>query len=369
VRNDDDTQLADVLAGSFQTRLIVDVFYDDEPLFRDLPVTDYSLAWDLESELKSSGSLAVHYSGTAADSLTPREFTDVLAPFGQQVNVLMEVRLGDVYTGTLQLGRYRIAQTPEASDSFMRLRGQTLVQGSTVKITIDDLLSTVKRWGFRWPAPPIHADSTWDELQRISGLPIDANLDDRPTPAGLIYEPSGGGRLKAVQQLASYLGGTGYTTPYGELSAIPFTAGPVVNRLTMGREGRILDWPTSMDSDDIFNAVVGTYQADDGTPIYSIAQQATGALAVGGPFGENTYYDQSDTVATQAQADARTAKLLGQLLSNQTYRVTVVCLLDPRIEFGDVIELVSPFATVTGRVVAYSFGTDGTMQVTLDVRR
>lgn len=358
---------AQVAAGSRSQRLIVDVFYDDEPIFTDLPVTDWTLTYDLESELKSTTDLTAVYTSTAGESLSPRGFLDALAPYGQQVNVLIEVAAGP-YTDTLQLGRFRVNQSPDAQDSYFRFADRTLTAGSLVKITADDLLSTVKRAGFHWPEPPLLADTTWGELQRITGLPIAQNLPDAPVPAGIIYQPKDGGRLAATQMLMSALGGIAVTNSFGELTAVPFTYSAPVATLDIGENGRVLSVSTSLDSDGLYNTVVGTYQATDGTPLFAVAY-GTGPLAPDGPFGPYTYYDTSDTVTTQAAADARAESVLTQLQTGQTYRITLSCLADYRLEPGDVVTFTSQTGAITGRIISLKFTADGRMEPVLDVRR
>jgi hypothetical protein len=354
-------------AGVRSQRLIVDVFYDDNPTFDDLPISDWTLSWDLESELKSTADLTAAYTSLAGESLSPREFLDTLAPYGQQVNVLIEVTAGD-QSAALQLGRFRINQSPEAADSYFSFLGRNLTAGSLVKVTSDDLLSAVKRDGFHWPEPPILTSSTWDELQRISGLPVAPNLTDKATPSGLIYQPKEGGRLEAVQVLASWLGGVGVTNSFGELTTVPFAYGDPVTELFIGDQGNVLSATTSVDSDGLYNTVVGSYQEKDGTPIFS-TYSSTGVLSPTAPFGEYTYYDSTDTVETQAQADARVRSVLKQLQRGQTYRVTLSCIADYRLEVGDVVRFTSPTGSIVGRMLTCKFTPDGLMETTIDVRR
>jgi hypothetical protein len=355
-------------AGSRSQRLVVDVFYDDEPVFQNLPISDWSLTWDLESELKGTGTLEVAYTSEAGESLSPREFLDVLAPYGQEINVLMEVSAGPQFAETIQLGRYRINQAPSAADSFFRFQGRTLSAGSVVQIEVDDLLSSVKRRGFHWPEPPQFTASTWDEVQRITDLPVNPNLPDLPTPSGLIYQPKEGGRLQGMQQLISYLGGIGVTNSFGEVTAIPYgLTGPVAT-LAMGQEGRVISASTSVDSDSLYNVVVGDYQEKDGTPLFVDPVAATGALSPDGPFGEYTYYDSNENVHTVGQAQARMQSILDRLIEAHTFRIVLSCIADYRLEQGDIVTFQSLTGYIVGRIIALKFTADGLMEVTLDVR-
>lgn len=367
-------QLGEVLRDGFAFRVFLDALYDDNRLVESLSVDDCTLSWDIEGEISATGTLNVVYSGDFADSMTPRQFSDGLAPFGQEINLLIEVSDGGQFSETLLLGRYRIIAVDGAEDTYTKRLGRQIVVGSVMRLTIQDLFITVKRHGLRWPSPPVRTDSTYAEIQRLAGLPVLETLPDAETPTGIIYEPKEGGRLEAVQMLASSLGGVAYVTPEGEVSIIPFEPGAVVNTLAMGEGGRILSWPTSINSEGLYNEVVGSYQADDGTPYYGYAAITSGALATDGPFGPYTYADSAQGVQNQGQADKRAQAMLDQLTGRQTYRITVTCVLDPRIELGDVVELLGPLNddgtpvySVTGRVLSYGFGRGGDMTVTLEV--
>jgi hypothetical protein len=364
-------------------RIHVDVFYDDERTLEDLPVTDWDFKWDAESATKSIGSLTVQWQGGRGESLSPRQFLDKVAPFGQQVAVLAEIGYGTTYSETVLLGRFRINQAPQAVDDWFGFNGRPYVSGSTVQLTVGDLLSAVGRRGFRWPGVPRFTGSTWDEIQFISGLPIDSDpLPDKPTPADFVYQPTQSGRLDAIQQLMSWLGGVAVTNSFGELTAIPFAPDLTTTlALTMSTRGTVLQVQTGLDATYLSNEVVGTYQDDDGTPIYAWAYVGTGPLAIGGPFGSVTAYDSDQTVTTQDAANARVRRVLQQLLLAQTNRVTVSCLFDPRAEIGDVATLTGPQAvkadgtlsdplwTIAGRIVSleWSSSSRGLMTVVLDV--
>jgi hypothetical protein len=166
------------------------------------------------------------------------------------------------------------------------------------------------------------------------------------------------------------------------LTAIPFTPDRTTTLpLTMGTRGTVMQVQTGLDSTYLSNEVVGTYQDNDGTPIYAWAYVGTGPLAIDGPFGAVTAYDTDQTVTTQDAANARVRQVLLQLLLAQTNRVTVTCLFDPRAEVGDVSTLTGPQAvkpdgtlsdplwTIAGRIVSIQWASTsrGLMTVVLDI--
>lgn len=361
--------LAQVLTGSFSTRLIADVFYGAERRLADLPVGSWELKWDSEARIKSGGSLTVEYTSDLAESLSPSEFTDILAPFGQELNLLMEVSAGE-FKETVQLGHYRITAVPDARDEHMKLLGRTLTIGSRVSLTLVDRMVAVERAGFRSEQSPPSLVSCWAEIQRLTGMQVLRSVADKAIPTSVVYLAEQGGRLKAVQELARTLGGVAYVTPDGAVSVLPDEAGPVVGALTLGSSGTILDVAHSMESDGVYNEVVGNFEDDERNPIYAVKALTSGPLSIDGPYGPYTRYYSSPYVKTQAAADSAVAAILTQVSSTQTYRVPVQCLVNPLIEDGDVVTVERPEGGVlTGRVVSHKFGSSNLMSLDLDVQR
>jgi len=75
-------------------------------------------------------------------------------------------------------------------------------------------------------------------------------------------------------------------------------------------------------------------------------------------------------VTTKAAADSAVKAILSQVSSSQSYRVPVQCILDPRIEDGDVVSVQRPDgSTIEGRVMKHSLGSSGLMSLELQVSR
>jgi len=362
-------QLIKMLTGPVSPRLIVDSFYGPTRTKTDLGADGWELTWDSEAEIKSAGTLTVVYNDDLAKSLSPAEFNDVLAPFGQEVNLRLEITVGESFVETVQLGHYRITAVPDARDEHFDHLGQTVTLGSRITLTLEDRLVGLKRWGFRTEQSPVET-TCWAELRRISGMQIIASVTDQPVPAGLIYKATRGGRLTAVQDLARVLGGIPYVTPDGALSVLSDTWGAAVAALVLGEEGTILDVGHSMESEGVCNEVVGNFESEDRTPIYAVAELTEGPLATTGQYGRNTLYVTDETITTQRDAQAYVDATLARVSSRQVYRVPVQCLINPLVEDGDLVTVERPEGeTLTGRIVNHKFGSGRMMSLELDVQR
>jgi hypothetical protein len=361
--------LKEVLKGSFTSRLIVDAFYGSTRTMMDVPVVDWDLSWDSTADIKAVGSLTVVYSDAVAASMTPRRFVDALAPFGQELNLLLEVSAGR-FSETIQLGRYRVTAVPDARDDYFELLGRTLVAGSTVTLDLDDRMVALQRWGFPSEQNPVLTASCFGELGRITGMQVKRSVADKAVPGAVVYAADQGGRLKAVQELAGVLGGVAYVTPDGALSVLPDVRGPVVADLVLGDGGTILDVKYALESDAVYNEVIGNFEDDDRNPINAAARITDGPLSVNGPYGVYTRYYSSQLVKTQAQADAAVRTVLEQVSNARTYRVPVECVPNPLIEDGDTVTVELPVgAPLVGRVVSHKLSMSGPMQLELEVLR
>jgi hypothetical protein len=360
--------LKEVLAGSFSQRFFCDIYYGPGRTIPKLPIVNPQFKWNLEANIIGSGSVMVEYTPEFAESMAPKDFVDFLAPFGAQAASYAEITAGG-FSETIQLDRYAITAAPTARDEFMDFMGQTLVSGSTVELTLLDLSVKVDRWGFRVPETPPSSASCFDELGRITGARLLRNVPDLPIPTDVVYEANQGGRWKAVGALAGVLGGRPYFNSSGALTIIPDVPGDVVVDLVIGDRGTIMDVDTSMDSEGVYNEVVGNFEDDNRNPIYSVAAITSGRLDVNGEYGHYTYYASSPLVKTQAAADAFVRTRLFNLSSQQTYRVPIQCLYNPLVEVGDTARVARPDRTLTGRVMSVSNGADGLMSLELEVAR
>lgn len=361
--------LREILAGgSFDTRLIVDVFYGPDRTIANLGCDSFDLRWSRESDIKAAGTLQIAHVTDDGQPLVPSKVDDPLAPYGQEVNLLLEVTAGD-FKETIPLGYYRIASIPSGTDGYIDFKDGEVSAGTVARIEIEGRLSRLKRWGFRSEENPIYT-SAYDELARISGMGIVRTLADVTIPTTLVYEAVRGGRLKAVRTIANLLGGTEYVTPDGSLSVWPNAPGPAVAELLLGENGTVTGLDRGMDSEELYNAVVGDFETADRQPIH-VEVEAPGLLNPAGNYGENTLYVTNPSITTPLAAQTYVEGVLAQVSSPKVQRITVQCVINPLLEDGDVVTVTHPELTsgkkITGQIVSHSFGASRLMTVVLDV--
>lgn len=352
-------QLAGVLSGgSFQVDVTADIFYDGDRRLQDVPISDWSFNGDLDAEIPTAGDLTIVYQDDFAESYTPREVTDSLAPFGSIAVPYVTITAGK-FRERMQIGVFRIDDVPEARDEFLNHRGRQLVVGSVVQVSLQDLFRPVKKARFRSLEQPASLISAWAEIARITRLPVTRTVADAPIPKTITYDRD---RLATVQTLAAVLGGTAVMLADGSVGIIPDTPGAAVAELKIGDdEGVLLDVGYSLGSDDIPNVVVGDFEDAQGREIHVEAEITEGPLSVDGPYGEVVVEyptDRRQLIATREAAQAAVNAERDRLARGAAPLVPVDTLFDPRLELGDVITLQRPDRLLTARVRKWAMGGD-----------
>lgn len=356
----------DVVRHSFRRVLKADVYYGAERLIENIPLDEWSLNGDIDADIKTGASVTVSYTGDFGETVTPRELTDALAPFGQELRLYMEISAGG-FKDRIAMGAYRIEDVPSATDAQMRFRERLITKGSTVRLQLLDRFYGVKRARFRALQEPRSLTSAWDEIARLSRLAVIRNVADVAIPRSVVYSRD---RLDAIQQLAAVLGGRAFMRGDATLAIIPDTPAASVAELMIGEDGVVLDVAYALHSEDVYNVVVGDFEAVNGTPIHAEAAITLGPLSVNGPYGENVIEypnDQKTFITTQSAADAAVAAYLSQVALTETFELPVQATLDPRLEIGDVVTVVRRDRLISGQIRKYTMGAKGPMSLTLGV--
>src|SRR3546814_10112159 len=119
-------------------------------------------------------------------------------------------------------------------------------------------------------------------------MPVVGAVEDKPIPGAKVWEPKQGGRLEAVQKLADVLGGIPLVNSVGAFTIVPDEVGEPVGELTLGARGTVVDVGYEVDTDTVYNVVVGQFEDDQRNEIWAVAEQQDGELAAAGLVGENT---------------------------------------------------------------------------------
>jgi len=361
-------QLVDVLSSSFERELKVNVFNGSDRVLPDLRFESWQVDADLGRGICTQGSGTVVHASPGGESIVPVGTDGVLSPFRARVEPVMTIRAGG-FEESVSLGMFRVSSVPQASDSVTTFEGRELVVASRVGLKFDSLESDVERWGFQSPEQSKAGASAFAEIRRLTGMAVEETVPDVALPSLKVWEAKQGGRLEAVLELGRVLGGSAVVNSRGAWEIVPDAIGDPVVALRLGAEGTVIDVADEIDTDTVYNEVVGTFEDVNGKPIFAVARVTSGPLSVDGPYGSNTRYWSSDLVKTQAQANAGVQSVLAQSIGSQQYDVQVQCHVNPLIEIGDVASLSDWKRPLVGQVRKISLSNSPLMSVTLRVAR
>jgi hypothetical protein len=360
-------ELLPVLTGSFTRRLFANVFHGTNRVLEDVPFESWSLTGDIDAKVKYWGAGAIVCTTKDGKSLSPIGTAGILSPFRMRLELVMEITAAD-FRERVSLGMFRATAVPRSKDTNAIVNGDVVTTASRVEVTFHSLEENVRRRGMRFPEQPPTGASCFSEIRRLTDMPVQETVDDVAAPP-ITYEAKQEGRLNAVGMLADELGGVPIVNSAGAWVIIPDEIGEPVAELHLGKNGTVTDVGNEIDTDTIYNCVVGIFEDNLRNPIYSVAEVTTGPLAVGGDYGENTRYYASDKVTTQEQADSAVKAILALSTGAQEYDVPIQCHVNPLIELGDVTALLGWTRDLTGRVVRVALSDSALMNVTLRVPR
>ncbi|WP_447948208.1 hypothetical protein [Microbacterium maritypicum] len=361
-------ELVSVLSGSFERELSVHVFAGSDRVLEGLRFESWQLSSDLGRAICGQGSGVVVHPSLDGGSLVPVGTSGALSPFRARVEPVMTVRAGS-FEESVSLGVFRVVAVPSAEDFTVEQDGREVVVSSRVGLKFDSLEADVERWGFRFPESSPAAASAFDEIRRFTNMPVEETVPDVVLPSLKTWEAKQGGRLEAVMELGRVLGGQAVVNSRGAWVIVPDVIGAPVATLRLGELGTVLNVADEIDTDTVYNEVVGSFEDAAGNPLYSVASVSSGPLSVDGPYLRNTRYYSSDLVKTQAQADSAVRAVLDQSIGSQQYDVQIQCHVNPLVEIGDVVELSGWKRPLVGRLTTVSMSDSAYMNVTLRVDR
>lgn len=360
--------LVDALSGSYERELTVNVFNGADRVLEGLRFESWQLSSDLTRAICGQGSGVVVYSSVDGESLVPVGTKGVLSPFRASLELVMTITVGE-FKESVSLGTYRVMAIPSAEDFVAVYEGREVVTASRVSVKLDSLETNMDRWGFRSPETSKVGVSAFGEIRRFTNMPVEMTVPDVPVPSLKTWEAKQGGRLDAVMELGKILGGQAVVNSRGAWVIIPDEIGEPVATLRLGELGTVRELGSEIDTDTVYNQVIGTFEDAAGAPIYSIAEAPAGPLSPTGPYLPHTRYYSSDLVKTKAQGDAAVKAVLAQSVGSQQYDVAIQCHVNPLIEVGDVAKLEGWRSPLVGRVTKVDLSDGPLMNVTLRVDR
>ena len=345
------SQADGILSGSFDHYWVADLYYNGERRLQDVPLSDVSFQEDGTAAIQQSGACTIVWTDEFGRSATPREVTDWFAPFGAQLRVFSMLIAGD-FTERVEYGRFEITDVPSASDEAMEFRGQWITTGSRVELELKELTARVSAETFDVPSAPVSLTSAWDEVARISGLPLSRAVADAAIPRTVMYESV---KLDAIYNLMDVvLDAVPHMTADGAMSARPNAIGEPVATLTRGDSGCLVSVGAEMSAAQVYNRVVVRATSGDQTQVLAVAEITEGPLRVRNvdgsvsPFGARTYYQSSEYVTTTGQAQAWADSTLITVSKLRAARLPVKETFNPLRERGDVVLIERP----SGRIPA-----------------
>ncbi len=361
-------RLEGVLSGSFERELTVNVFNGSDRMLECVRFESWSLDSDLSRVVCSGGQGVAVIPSINGESYSPVGTEGVLSAFRARVELVLTIRAGD-FEEHISLGIFRVMQVPSARDFTVEHDGRTVVNASQVAVKFDSLDSDIDRWGFQFPEQSNAGVSAFEEIRRFTGMAVEETVPDVPVPSMKVWEAKQGSRLEAVLELGKVLGGAAVVNSRGAWEIVPDVVGDPVLTLHLGDNGTVIDVADEIDTDTVYNEVIGEFEDVNGNPIYSVARVTSGPLSVDGPYLPNTRYYKSDLVKTKSQADNAVQSVLDQSIGSQKYNVQIQCHINPLVEIGDVVELAGWKRPLVGKVQQVSLNNGPLMNVVLEVAR
>lgn len=361
--------LVAVLASSLDWSYEADLYYGEERLFRNLPVDDLSLRWDATADIEGSGSCRVVWTDAQGSSLKPNDPQDWLAPFGSRLVIFAKVSVGS-FVERIQLGVFTLTSVPRADDQAMIWGETRITVSSVVDVEFKDRMVEVQRDRFTVLSQPASTDSVYAELANLTGFQLRRTIADAPITRSVVYEES---RIKALQDLSSIVDGRPFMESDGTLSLRPISPGSPVAALTIGESGTIVQVGSTLDSDGVYNGVIIRGETDGQQAILAERWIEDGPLRATPDGGERTPFHRvprmysSPFITTQEQAEKAAPGLLIQFSGIHAAQLEVSCIVDPRLQVGDVVAVNDGEAVWAIRLVTVALSGAGRMKVSGDV--
>lgn len=359
--------LAAVLrGGGFSRYFVADVIVDGERKLSDVPLTSCELTSNGSARIRNQGSAVFSYSDELGTSIIPEDITSWLTPYATYLNISMRVAIGDFSEKVLR-GSYKIIGVSDPKDQKVTVSDRLLTVNSQVRLRLADAFAVTDRERFLAPSGPASLDSAWDEIARLTGLPVLRNVTDAPITRPIVYDVA---VLDAVMALGAVLGGVPYMSPLSQVTVQPDEWGAETEGLSIGPDGTITKVaPDDLTDEGIYNQVVVRSFDTTQQVVLGHAEVESGPLRYGGPFGRIPFFASSELITNEADAQAYAEAMLPKVSSVPATPYNIQCLPDPRREVGDVVPFVKDGEALVGRIAELKLPDSGPMTLKVMVDR
>lgn len=335
MRNLPDGMAEELLGSTGEAYFQFNAWYDGALTAQELNVTSFSQDYDITRTVIGQTDITVV---DELGILNPWSIDDTLGVGGAYIQTLLVV--GDQ---SVVMGFQRLSHV-EPSESWHLVNGSFvwLPSATAIPVEAQDVTLVVSGDKFLTQESPASGNTVIQEIQRIldgvTNVTFDPAVVDIAMPSSIVYTLE---RLDALYSLVGALGAEMRADPTGNLYVYMPSSTPIYT-VSGGQEGSLISLKRVMDIGDFPNAVVSTNTTTNGTALFGVATQASGAGYWDGPHGRWPASHQANFAQTQSAINKDAATSLASLQSSETVVVTARIGFDARLEVGDYIELECP---------------------------
>lgn len=356
------------LATSHGVRVNVSSWRSGTRLAAKVPISGGSITYDDTATLRRRLALTVPVEDPQAlYSWDPGDNANhPLANYGQQLHVELGI-IGP--TGAAEVfnhGWYLITGWQLSEDD----RTVTVTAVDLTQLLVDDRLY--------WTSGPGKSRTYRSAFTLLvhSNMPVvvDSALSSKTVNSATVWERD---RIKNLDDLADAWGARWYIDDNGNahasLAYTPVTQSTTPQLvLTSGVNGTVVNRSRDATRERLYNAVIVNGKTPSTTGAkqpfgYAQITAASSPIRVTGPYGRKPRFYTSELLTTDAQCTATAQSLLPQV-SSVSRSEPVLCVPDPSIELGDVLQVRTQGSRFTGRVSSLTLplgAEGGAMTVTL----
>jgi len=325
-------------------------------MYDDLPVTEGSITFDYDADVRSTLDLVIISDDPA---LLPLDFTDALQPYGQEVQVSMAAAAsGKQAIEPTSIGWFRI-QSAEQRERWRRKSDGTWRFGGFVyMLKAQDRMQILADARLLTPMQPLTTGTVFSEIERLNEdlVPVgdfSTALTDAAVSKSIVYEDD---RLASMLALARSIGGDLTIDSNGQLvlrKPTQYGADPVWT-FTCGDGGDVADYNIVTTRDGVINAVVARGEAStDHAAVQGVAFDNDPASPTrwGGPFGDVPLFYDSPLLLTATAAAAAATTRLNNYRRGREREFVVRVPPNFLLELDDPVQLELPNRTILGRIV------------------